>query len=69
MVRCRIESQGKIEISGQCQFNADRDGSFFLENPDSAKPLFGEILQVSVTIVGRDAAEVRGLTQEGINSR
>jgi hypothetical protein len=69
LVRCRIESGGRVEHSGQCRFIADADGSFSLENSHGDEPLFDDILDVSVSIVARDAAEVRGLTRWGNNSR
>ena len=69
VVRCRVESAGKVEIDGKCLFGAEKDGSFNLADVGSEKPLYGEILSVSVTMVGPDLAEVRGLTRDGVNSR
>ncbi len=68
VVRCRIESAGKIEVDGRCFFDAVEDGSFHLGNVDSSKPLFDEVLLLNVVIVARDVAQVRGLTNAGINS-
>jgi hypothetical protein len=69
VVDCRIESAGKVEVSGKCRFNPDEGGSFTLENIDADKPLYGEILMVTVAIVSPGKAEVRGLTRRGVNSR
>jgi len=65
---CRIVSGGKVAFSGRCRFTAERDGSFFLEPARGRGRLFGAILSVSVTIVGRGVAEVRGLTSAGVSS-
>jgi hypothetical protein len=64
-----VESAGKVELNGPCRFKSEAGGSFRLENVDRAKPLFGQTLTVSVSIVSPDAAEVRGLTAQGNNSR
>ena len=69
VVDCRIESAGKVEVSGKCRFIPDEGGTFTLENADPNKPLYGEILMVTVSIVSPGNAEVRGLTRHGINSR
>ena len=69
VVDCRIESAGKVEVSGKCRFIPDDGGTFTLENTDQNKPLYGEILTVTVAIVSPGRAEVRGLTKAGINSR
>ncbi|MDQ8730254.1 hypothetical protein [Bradyrhizobium sp. LHD-71] len=69
LVQCRIESGGKVALNGPCRFMAESGGSFGLENADRNKPLLGDILTMSVSIISPDAAEVRGLTRAGINSR
>jgi hypothetical protein len=69
LVECRIESAGKVEVNGKCRFAPGAGGSFALENANFEKPLFGEILVVSVSIVSPGTAEVRGLTRRGNNSR
>jgi len=69
LVQCRVESAGRIAVSGPCRFMPDDGGSFALENADRGKPLFDEILTLSVSIVAPGVAEVRGLTHAGINSR
>jgi hypothetical protein len=66
---CRIESNGKVAFRGRCLFTAERGGSFSLGPARGSGPLYGSILAVNVTIVGRGVAEVRGLTRGGINSR
>ncbi len=70
IVDCRVESAGKIEFNGKCRFTPDgRAGSFSLAAPSGQGALYGSILVVSVSIVERGVAEVRGLTRQGINSR
>ena len=69
VVDCRIESAGRVEVSGKCRFIPDDGGTFTLENTDQNKPLYGEILMVTVAVVSPGKAEVRGLTKAGINSR
>jgi hypothetical protein len=69
IVDCHVESAGKIELKGKCLFTREKGGSFALENVNRDKPLFGEILVVSVSIVSASVAEVRGLTIRGNNSR
>ncbi|MGA9520063.1 MAG: hypothetical protein WBV82_01285 [Myxococcaceae bacterium] len=54
---------------GKCSFRPEKGGTFSLSNLDDTKPLYGPILSVSVVVVGRAEAEVRGLTKDGINSR
>jgi hypothetical protein len=69
IARCHVETAGKVEVSGTCRFISETGGSFALVNADRDKPLFGEILMVSVSIVSPEIAEVRGLTLRGNNSR
>ena len=67
---CRVESGGKIMFDGKCRFTSfDSDGSFALDATDGKSRFYGEILNVSVAIVEPGAAEVRGLTIHGNNSR
>jgi hypothetical protein len=68
-VDCHVESGGKVAFNGTCRFSSEAGGSFTLENTDRNQPLFGDILSVSVSIVSPGAAEVRGLTRQGVNSR
>jgi len=69
LARCHVETAGKVEMSGACRFTREKSGSFTLASANRDKPLFGEILTVSVSIVSPDVAEVRGLTMRGNNSR
>lgn len=69
LVACRVETAGKVEMSGTCRFSSEKGGSFELASTNRDTPLFGEILTVSVSIVSPDVAEVRGLTVRGNNSR
>jgi hypothetical protein len=69
LASCRIVSNGAVKFSGRCRFTAERGGSFTLSRARGGGRLYGSILSVSVTIVGRGVAEVRGLTSGGINSR
>ncbi len=66
---CRIESEGALKFSGPCRFTPEHGGSFFLSPVHGAGPLYGTVLSVSVTIIRRGVAEVRGSTSGGINSR
>ncbi len=68
-VSCRIESAGTPVYSGKCRYTAAGGGSFHLDNPAEGRPLTGPIVSVSVTIGAPGVAEIRGLTQAGINSR
>jgi hypothetical protein len=67
-VQCRVEAGGKVQLNGTCRFGSEAGGSFTLENVDRNRPLFEQILVMSVSIVSPGAAEVRGLTRDGINS-
>src|SRR5262245_6871403 len=69
LVECRVETGGKVEVNGRCQFTPEQGGSFTLEHANRGRPLFGDILMVSVFIVEPGVAEVRGLTRAGVNSR
>jgi hypothetical protein len=66
---CRIESEGALKFNGPCRFLPERGGSFILNPARGRGPLYGTVLSVSVTIIKRGVAEVRGLTSAGINSR
>jgi hypothetical protein len=74
VVKCRIDASndsGKTVVvyKGKCLFMPEKGGSFSLSHPVSKdKPLYDSILVVSVYVEGA-AAEVRGLTKDGINSR
>ncbi len=74
-VLCTIRSPGedgkmRVDFDGPCRFLPDgKGGSFSLSALDGDSPLYGGILDVSVTVVAPGKAEVRGLTSLGINSR
>ena len=66
IVNCSINN----DYRGKCRFVVEKGGSFSLSHPNrQGQPLFSEITDVSVYIVARNQAEVRGLTTAGINSR
>jgi hypothetical protein len=69
VVKCEISSDNKTVYKGKCIFTPDEGGSFSLSNVKQQKPLFEEISVVSVYLVEKGVAEVRGLTTSGINSR
>lgn len=70
LVDCRVESDGKVQVSGKCRFIPDEGGSFTLEHADPKRTVFfGEIMSVTVSVVSAGVAEVRGLTRQGVNSR
>jgi hypothetical protein len=66
---CQIVSEGRVQFNGRCRFTVERGGSFSLSRLRGHGPLYRSIWSVSVTLVGRGVAEVRGLTNGGINSR
>jgi len=68
VVKCEINSENNQVYKGKCKFMPESGGSFSLSNLTD-KPLFGETLVVSVYVVEKGIAEVRGLTKSGINSR
>jgi hypothetical protein len=68
IVSCEINSNGKTVFNGKCKFIPDQGGSFSLSGV-TGKPLFGNVTDVSVYIIEKGVAEVRGLTSDGINSR
>lgn len=69
IVKCRIDSSGEPGYRGSCLFVPDTKGSFSLENPNKNQLLTRTVSSVSVTIVKKGVAEVRGLTTDGINAR
>jgi len=69
LAQCHVETAGTVKMSGTCRFTSEKGGSFTLAHANRDKPLFGEILTVSVSIAAPDVAEVRGLTVRGNNSR
>ena len=67
IARCAIATE-EAPYRGPCRFIPEAGGSFALE-PVRGRRFFGEIASISVEMVGRGEAEVRGLTTSGINSR
>ena len=65
--RCLLESEG-AHYAGRCLFLVERGGSFSLKPLNPHRQLLGAKI-VSVAIIGDSRAEVRGLTNDGINSR
>ena len=65
--RCVIASAESPTWRGACRFLAEGGGSFSISPPRGD---FGDSIGViSVTIIRPGVAEVRGLTEDGINSR
>lgn len=69
VVKCTVENNTSLAFHGNCFFTREKGGSFSLKNADNAKTILEDITDVSVDIIEKDIAEVRGLTIDGINSR
>ena len=69
VVKCAVESEGQSTFRGKCVFFRENGGSFTLRSANPSRTLLEGITDVSVYIVGKDMADVRGLTTDGINSR
>jgi hypothetical protein len=65
--RCVVTSGGET-YRGPCTFTPDVGGSFSVKAV-GRRFLVGRVSDVSVSIFRPGAAEVRGLTAEGVNSR
>lgn len=65
MARCVI---GLDRYEGPCVFQSEENGSFYLTMRDGSS-ITPDVSMVSVTIISKGKAEVRGLTTDGINSR
>jgi hypothetical protein len=65
MARCVI---GPDKYEGPCTFLAGSNGSFSISRRDHSI-IFSNVTVVSVSIIEKGKAEVRGLTTEGFNSR
>jgi len=68
-ITCRIEQSGASVLDGPCRFQPDGGGSFILSALERERPLFRGVSLVTVTVVATGIAEVRGLTETGVNSR
>ena len=72
--RCEIRTADSARYSGSCRLTADKGGSFSV-SPIGKSAFFGHtrdepgITAISVHVTGGDAADVRGLTTNGNNSR
>ncbi|MCE1225589.1 MAG: hypothetical protein LWW87_03770 [Geobacteraceae bacterium] len=69
VVSCTITTGSKTAYNGHCLFIPDAGGSFSLSSTKRQGPLFDDIGVLSVSIIAKGKAEVRGLTGDGINSR
>ena len=67
-VKCEITTNGTVAYNGTCSFISERGGSFSLSG-NNDKALYGMVTVISVTVIEKDVADVRGLTTDGINSR
>jgi hypothetical protein len=67
LARCMIDGSGN-KYQGPCYFQAEKGGSFTLKAAKPYHNIFGAML-VTVAKTGPEQAEVRGLTDAGINSR
>jgi hypothetical protein len=65
---CQVSMGDEDLFKGRCLFSLEEGGSFSLSALDNESPLYDEILFVSVYITGKNKAQVRGLTSNGINS-
>jgi hypothetical protein len=66
--RCVIQSEGSATYRGPCLFRAERGGTFTVM-PPRGRAFPGGVTSVTVAVIGRGVADVRGLTRGGINSR
>ena len=66
---CQIDENGRTAFKGKCTFIPSAGGSFTLMSQSPNKPLFRNIMDVSVYITERNHAEVRGSLSGGHNSR
>ncbi len=66
--KCLIKSSGMKTFQGTCLFQSDSDGSFALSRSGKRRFLKNVDI-VSISVMSRGKADVRGLTKQGINSR
>lgn len=75
VVGCAITSLpgNEVQFKGKCRFLPDGGGSFTLMDADGDDSFYGDIGMVSVTLTGKNTAEVSGLVLDpaggGHNSR
>jgi hypothetical protein len=67
IARCVIDSEG-TSYRGPCQYNVARGGTFTL-TPVRERTFAGGALSITVYMVRPGVADVRGLTEAGVNSR
>ncbi|PHR18379.1 MAG: hypothetical protein COA41_09870 [Sphingopyxis sp.] len=65
--KCMITTGGEV-LKGPCLFESGPNGSFSVET-DAIPGLKNQISSISVWMIEKGTAEVRGLTKDGINSR
>ncbi|WP_417614009.1 hypothetical protein [Parasphingorhabdus sp.] len=65
--KCKITTGGEV-LKGPCLFEAGPKGSFSVET-DKIPGLKNRVSSISVWMIDKGTAEVRGLTKDGINSR
>ncbi|MCP4934482.1 MAG: hypothetical protein GY927_09830 [bacterium] len=67
--KCLITSGNSTQFRRVCDFQAEPNGSFSLTNTKKSGRFFGDTVVVSVTVLSKNRADIRGLTKSGINSR
>jgi hypothetical protein len=67
--KCEIYSQDSLIYKGNCLFSPETGGSFTLSNINKGKVLVDSVTDLSVMVIEKGVAEVRGLTTNGNNSR
>ena len=65
--RCAVVSNGAPGFNGQCEFSAEKGGSFSIT--PVGKSAFDGATVINVSVISPGVAEVRGLTRDGISSR
>lgn len=65
---CRVKSSGASPYSGPCDFKAEGGNGSFSITPVGEATIGGATV-ISVSILEKGNAEVRGLTKDGVNSR
>jgi hypothetical protein len=65
---CQVSMGDEDLFKGRCLFSLGEGGSFSLSSLTNEGDLFEGILFLSVYMTGKNKAQVRGLTSDGINS-